>query len=312
MKILFITSNRLGDAVLSTGLLAWMVGENPNARFTVACGPYAAGLFRAMPQLERLIVMKKKSWNRHWIDLWLACAGTRWDVIVDLRNSAVTRLLRGDKKYYGGNHTGQHKVLEHADILELEEAPDPHVWLGAAADAEAAAIIPNSVPILALGPAANWACKQWPIENFIALAKGLTAPGGAMESGRVMVVADEKERAQVQPLLDAFPDAIPLFGKELTLVAACLKRARLFVGNDSGLMHLAAAMQTPTLGLFGPGYEDIYGPWGTHAAFVRTTESRDALLKKLEQSADKSICLMDSLSVERAATAARALLARFK
>jgi len=60
MKILFITANRVGDAVLTTGLLAWLVERYPDASFTIACGPYGADLFRATPRLERLIVMKKK------------------------------------------------------------------------------------------------------------------------------------------------------------------------------------------------------------------------------------------------------------
>ena len=98
MKILFITSNRVGDAVLSTGLLAWLVNQHPDARFTIACGPYAAGLFRAVPGLERLIVLEKKSWNRHWLALWKASIGTRWDLIVDMRDSAVSRLLWSKKR----------------------------------------------------------------------------------------------------------------------------------------------------------------------------------------------------------------------
>ena len=314
MNILFITSNRLGDAVLSTGLLAWMVAEYPQAKFTIACGPYASGLFRATPNLERLIILKKQSFNRHWIGLWKECIGTKWDLIVDLRNSIVSRLLRADRKVYGGQHTGQHKVFEHAEVLGIEETPAPTVWLDAAAEAEAAKILSANRAILALGPAANWACKQWPIEYFAELAKRLTAVGGALEGAAVLVIADEKEREQILPLLQSIPDAnrVELLGRELAVVAACLKRSRLFVGNDSGLMHLSSAMETPTLGLFGPGYEEIYGPWGTHAAYIRTSESRDELLAKLEKSADKTICLMTGLSVDRVVSAAQSVLGRVK
>jgi ADP-heptose:LPS heptosyltransferase len=110
--------------------------------------------------------------------------------------------------------------------------------------------------------------------------------------------------------LQTIPDGnrIELFGKELATVAAYLKRATLFIGNDSGLMHLAAAVGTRTLGLFGPGYEDIYGPWGPNTAYVRTMESREELLSRLAKSADKHINLMTGLSVERAAEAANELL----
>ena len=57
MRILFITSNRIGDAVLSTGLLDHLIRTYPQARFTVATGPVAEGVFTRMPGLERLITM---------------------------------------------------------------------------------------------------------------------------------------------------------------------------------------------------------------------------------------------------------------
>lgn len=310
MKILFITSNRLGDAVLSTGLLSWLVTEYPAAEITIACGPYAAGLFRAVPNLTRLIILKKQTWNRHWISLWRACAGTKWDLIVDLRNSIVSRLLRAKRRAYGGQHSGQHKVIEHAKILNLAPPPAPHIWLDAAAEAEAAQLIPAGLAVLALGPAANWVCKQWPIENFAELAKRLTSENGLLSDAAVLVIADEKERLQILPLLQSIPDAhrIELLGRELAVVAACLRRARFFVGNDSGLMHLSAAVGTPTLGLFGPGYEEIYGPWGKNAATVRTVESREELLARLAQSDDKHINLMRGLSVEHVIESVQKLL----
>ncbi len=312
MKILFITSNRLGDAVLSTGLLSWLDKTYPDARFTIACGPYASGLFRAVPRLDRLIILKKQTWNRHWIGLWRECFGTRWDLIVDLRNSIVSRLLRADRRFYGGNHSGQHKVMEHAVALGISPPPAPCIWLDEAAQNDAEHIIPADRPILALGPAANWACKQWPIEYFAQLAQRLSKSGGLLEGASVLVIADEKEREQILPLLQSIPDnnRIELLGRELAVVAACLKRATLFVGNDSGLMHLSAAVGAKTLGLFGPGYEDIYGPWGMHCASVRTVESREELLTRLKRSDNPKLNLMRGLSVERVLDAIKTLLAR--
>ena len=56
---------------------------------------------------------------------------------------------------------------------------------------------------------------------------------------------------------------------DLLTAYACLSRARLYIGNDSGLMHLAAAAGTPTLALFGPSDERLYGPWGAHVRALR-------------------------------------------
>jgi len=310
VKILFITSNRVGDAVLSTGLLAWLVEHNPGAQFTIACGPYAAGLFRAVPVLERLIVLEKKSWNRHWLELWKECAGTRWDLIVDLRNSIVSRLLRAEKRAILSSNTGKHKVVENGAVLGLNPPPSPHIWLDASAEKQAAQLLPATRPLLALGPSANWPCKQWPIERFAHLANTLTAENGPLAGASVLVIADAHEREQIAPLLQALPQdkRVDITGYDLLTVADCLKQCSLFVGNDSGLMHVAAAIGTPTLGLFGPGYEEIYGPWGPRCAYVRTPESREELLARLPNLAAREPNLMGGLSVEKVYEAACLLL----
>lgn len=311
MKILFITSNRVGDAVLSTGLLSWLVTHHPDAQLTIACGPYAADLFGAVPRLERLIILRKQSGNLHWFDLWRACIGTRWDLIVDLRNSIVSRLLIAKKRAYHKRNPHVHKVAEIGGILNLSPPPTPHIWVSADAEKAAMDLLPAARPILALGPAANWAGKQWPIERFAELAAKLTAEG-PLKDAVVMVFADSKERAQIQPLLQSIPPErrVELIGNSLLTVTACLKQARLFIGNDSGLMHLAAAVGTPTLGLFGPGYEDIYGPWGTHCAYVRTPESREELLRRADESGNPNLNLMGGLEVATVCDAAQKLLAK--
>ena len=94
MRILFVTSSRIGDAVLSTGLLDHLMRRYPDARFTVACGPVAAGLFAHMPQLERLIVFDKRRYGRHWLGLWAKTVLTGWDLVVDIRASALACVSR--------------------------------------------------------------------------------------------------------------------------------------------------------------------------------------------------------------------------
>lgn len=307
MNILFITSNRVGDAVLSTGLLRWLSDQYPSARITIACGPFGSGLFRAVPNLSRLIIIRKLSWNRHWLSLWRACAGTDWDLIIDLRNSIISRLLRAKTRAYAPRMPHAHKVVEIAATLNLKPAPAPKIWLDQAAEAAADTILPREGTILALAPAANWYAKQWPVERFTALAKKLTTENEQLQDACVLIIADKAEREHIVPLLQSIPDhrRIELIGHDLLTVAACLKRASLFIGNDSGLMHMAAAVGTKTLGLFGPGYEEIYGPWGAHCAFVRTEKSRDELLDFLAKNPSPTPNLMESLSVEKVYAAAK-------
>lgn len=307
MKILFITANRLGDAVLSTGVLAALVERYPDARFTIACGPYAAGLFRAVPGLERVMILEKQNWNRHWLDLWAACIGTRWDLIVDLRNSLAARFLRAGRRVHRSGSNGEHKVIENARVLNLAPPPAPRIWLDMEAEKNAARILPAARPLLALAPTANWIPKQWPVERFAALAQKLTAENGPLAGASVIVVADEPERDSILPLLAVLGSrGIPVIGEDLLTVAACLKSCALFVGNDSGLMHLAAAMNIPVLGLFGPGEPEIYAPWG--GMVVRTPESREELWRRLPYPGAHYPNLMEGLSVDKAYNAACDLL----
>ena len=89
MRILFITHRWIGDAVLASGVLSHLIDRHPDAHITVACGPNAAPLFEAVPNLSRIIAMPKRKWAGHWFRLWAATAGIRWDAVVDLRGSGI-------------------------------------------------------------------------------------------------------------------------------------------------------------------------------------------------------------------------------
>ena len=74
MDILFVTATRIGDAVLSAGLLSYLVERHPGARLTIAAGPLAAPLFAAVPGLERLIALRKQRLSLHWLKLFAEVA----------------------------------------------------------------------------------------------------------------------------------------------------------------------------------------------------------------------------------------------
>ena len=267
MQILFITATRIGDAVLSTGLLDHLGRTYPGARFTVACGPVAEGVFARMPGLERILVVDKRRFDRHWLTLWAQTVTTVWDLAVDLRGSAVTLLLPARRRAImrGGRRPG-HRLTHLAGALNLPEPPRPVTWTNAADRARAITLLPEGGPVVALGPTANWSGKVWPPDRFAALFRALQP---LLPGARAAIFAGpgEAEQAMAAPVLAALPGAIDLAGcLSLPEAAACLARCRLFVGNDSGLMHLAAAAGTPTLGLFGPTPASEYAPTGRRAA----------------------------------------------
>jgi hypothetical protein len=271
VDILFVTATRIGDAVLSTGLLDHLLRSHPAARFTIACGPVAEGVFARMPRREQTILLQRQPGRWHWFDLWRAVAGRRWGLVVDCRASAIAYLLRTRRRVVvPGGRRPEHRVLLLGRAMGLAPPPLPVAWMAPEDHARAAVLLPTAGPVLAIGPTANWPKKVWPADRFVALVRALTGPGGTLAGARVAVLGGPgpEERAMAAPVLAALgPAAIDLIGGlALPEVAAVIARSALFIGNDSGLMHLAAATGTPTLGLFGPSSVEQYGPAGRRAA----------------------------------------------
>lgn len=313
MDILFVTATRIGDAVLSTGLLGHLIERHPGARMTIAAGRVAAPLFEAVPGLERLITIEKRPLNRHWLSLYAAVAARRWDLVVDLRGSALAWLLRsGERRVTAKGDPREHWVRHLGRLLNLDPPPSPRLWLAPEHERAAEALLPPGPPVLAIGPAANWRGKQWRAERFAELAQRLTAADGFLPGARVAVMAAAHEQAQAAPVLKAIPPhrLVDLVGRvDLLTAAAVLRRSALFIGNDTGLMHIAAASGAPTLGLFGPSPVEHYAPWGPYTATAHTEATRDMLIGG-DFDHRTTDTLMDTLSVDAAEAAARALWAR--
>jgi ADP-heptose:LPS heptosyltransferase len=312
--ILFITSTRIGDAVLSSGLIKRLVDEAPHATFTIAAGPMALPLFRDTPGLEALIPFEKKPMARHWIELWGMARKRRWGLVVDMRGSGLARFLRARRRAVRKSLPPQlgplHKVVEAAHVLRIEDDPPaPYLFTSEETEARADALTQGQGPILALAPAANWVGKTWPAERFAVLAAEMLGKGGIMEGGRLMIVGGPGDRmaGEVVRRSMARERLVDLVGKtDLLTTYACLKRARLFIGNDSGLMHLAAAAGAPTLGLFGPSDDRLYGPWGPRARALRGPRDFETFLK-IDPELDHQVCHMLDLPTEWVVRAASQL-----
>ncbi len=300
-NILFITSNRLGDAVLSTGLLDHLGQQYPGAKITVACGSLAAGLFKAAPGVVKIIPIEKKPWSGHWLDLWKQCIGTRWDLVVDLRNSIVSRLLLTAKRHIWGkpDHT-KHKVEQNAAVMGLATPPAPKLWFDAGTLAKARALVPEGGYTLAIGPTANWKGKTWPSQNFIELIRRLRTEG-PFKDCRVAVFAAPGEEPDARKVLESLPpdQRLDVIAKaDPATVAAAISLCQFYIGNDSGLMHCAAAAGVPTLGLFGPSRPGHYRPWGIKSSYVSTPETMDELIAFPGYDPKTVGSLMKSLTVD--------------
>lgn len=298
-KLLFITNTRLGDAVLTTGLLAEAVERFWPCEVTIACGPVPAPLFAAVPGLQRIILLDKKEKGVEWLRLWKYAAQFYWDAIIDLRNSFVSYLTFRKKVFrYAKMNTAEHKCAQLAKVMKLAGVPYNRIWLSDAAQKRARELLPAGAPILALCPTSGWAHKNWPAERTIELARRLPFQ-------RAAILSAPHERERITPIIDALRDELEVIGLSETdplEAAACLSRCAICVALDSGLMHVSAAVGTPTLGIFGPTNDAVYAPHGPNTAIVRGAPYRKGL-------SDPG-SLMHAVSVESVAEAVNKLMDR--
>jgi heptosyltransferase-3 len=172
-QILFITSTRIGDAVLSTGILNHIHSAHKDAEVTIVCGPLCTSLFEGYPNLKEIIALKKEKRNMHWVKLWGRVVSTKWDMVIDLRDSAVSRLIFAKKRYIASRQIDKqaHKVEQAAQLIgQRDNIPAPKLWFTSAQLNRAKSLLGDDQrPVLAIGPTANWIGKTWPKERFAEL-----------------------------------------------------------------------------------------------------------------------------------------------
>ena len=322
MRILFNTSTYFGDAVVSTGLLGYLMDGNPEARITVACGRPAAPLFTELPNLERLIPISKRKWHLHWLDIWRPSVTKLWDLVVDLKGSALPYLLPARRRlvFRPSHAQGGDRTTEWAHLLGLQALPAPRVWTGTGHEAAARSLVDGDAPLLAFGPTASWAPKIWPADRFAELARRLAAPDGILPNARIVLIGAAGDERKCPGLIEALPSEqlINLFGKtDLLTAAAVLKRCAFFVGNDSGPLYLSVAagipgvgLMGPSPGLFGPPEPPYPAPWAKRTALARSSIPLNDLVGAADFDHRTAGNLMGSLSVDAVEATAHELWQR--
>jgi heptosyltransferase III len=122
-------------------------------------------------------------------------------------------------------------------------------------------------PLIALHPGAGSKLKCWPLERFIELARRLTLN----QKNRLLVIEGPAEEGLAYRISENLRGIESIVAKAvpLKLLSAVLERCRLFIGNDSGLAHLAAALNVPSIVLFGPTLPQHWAPLGKHVTVLR-------------------------------------------
>lgn len=160
-----------------------------------------------------------------------------------------------------------------------------------------AGVSPGKERVVGVGPGARWDRKRWPVENFAELGSRLMGQGGT----RFLILGGPGEEALGETLKRRLGEsAVNIAGRTtLRQAAALLKRCDVYVGNDSGLMHLAAAVRIPVAGIFchpqgassgGPSLPDRFHPWADSYAVLQP--DRPVPPCEAECTADSPHCIL--------------------
>jgi heptosyltransferase-3 len=273
--ILLVTLSNIGDALLTTPVMEALHDRHPEAVMDIVADPRSSELFTHCPYRNRIIHRNKRQGWRGSIALVRELRRRRYDLIVDLRTDGLAWLLRGRRRLtrQGARCPEGHAVERHLRVIRrhvgTDDIPPTRIWL-TGHELEFASRALADLPgqrWLALGPGARWEPKRWPPRLFRELVQSRCGNFDAV----VMLGSQSDEDSCRTIAVDLSLPCLDLAGRtDLLEAAAVLSRMRVFIGNDSGLGHLAAAVGIPTLTLFGPGEPQRYRPWNLRGRWLQS------------------------------------------
>lgn len=287
-RILICRLSAIGDCVQTMPLLCALREHFPKAFIAWAIQDRAAPLLRGHRCLDRLIpVPRNPSTLRHELAPFVRTLRTlRFDIAIDpqsLTKSALVAWLSGAQRRIGfarpqGRELGpllanerlrptaSHMVDRYLELLGPLGVATPKVRFlvpsaGAAVTSVQSFLWASRLESFAvLNPGAGWDSRLWPAEHYGEVAKHLAVRHGLRS---IVTWAGARERAWAQTIVAvAAGHALLAPATRLPELAALLREATLFVGSDTGPLHLAAAVGTPCVGLYGPTRPEHSGAYG--------------------------------------------------
>jgi heptosyltransferase-2 len=255
-KILFIRLSSLGDIVLTAPVVAAARARYPEARIDFCTKSEYVQLVRQIPGLDRIIEVQKEVMN----EARGAIASNEYDTIIDLQNNLRShKLTRGSKHISRVHKRGVRRWLivktkrnwmrgQPDAIGRYFEAAGKLLEIGDDGSAPAILDLQAGNDRVAICPGSKHWNKQWPVDYYIELATWLTERGHQVE-----LFGSKEDAITCGRIAAAVPDVIDHSGKlSLSELPAALAECSFAITNDSGLMHLASAVNVPTLSFFGP------------------------------------------------------------
>ena len=273
-KILFITLSNIGDVILTIPTLESLYKKYPNAIFDIVGDKRSKIIFKYCPYINKFF---EKDKDLGWYGVILLIKSLRqesYDLAVDLRSDALLYFIKSKKKLFklsNKSSKGMHSVEKHhLSLKRIIEGPPPetNIWLSNY-ESELTKQIFRKYPntrILSLGLGANFNGKIWKVSNFIELAKLLK---DYFEI--IVLVGDQKDAVLSRQFILEYKGIILDCCGHYNLLetTAIIKKSDFYVGNDSGLGHLASAVKTKSFTVFGVGQPNRYKPWGRNAFWIQ-------------------------------------------
>ena len=295
-KILVIKLRYIGDVLLTSPVLKNIRLTYPNARLDILVNPGTAEVLTHNQDIDKVIFVDRGSFIRQ-LAFIRELRRMKYDLVIDLTDSdrsAILTYLSGalmrvgynsEHRWRGrcytqivqANRDKMHTVdyqLEALRLLDIPIKSSELILPLSQKDEDVAEKIltecnlDDGKDIILIHPGARWWFKSWPPEYFARLA------GAIQQDLNCHVIfagskADQRVASKIQNMMPT--KAVSLVGKTTILqLAALLKRCRLFIGNDNGVMHVAAAVETPVISFFGLSSPLLWGPRGSgHTIFYK-------------------------------------------
>ena len=289
MHLLFISSNRIGDSLINLQVLNKYIRKNTkNIEVTLVSGSLPMPIYDDYTMISKRVILTKQKYNLHWFKLYKELSAFRYDEIVDFRSSLIGYFLRVKKRniFRMKKSKNIYEQIHHKFDTDLKK--DFKILIDRVRN-----IFPNS-NYACLAPFTNWAPKEWPTEQYVNIAKYLIDRG----IDKIFILGSEEESPKFHHFESVLGNkVINRCGKQHILNDyGLLQKSRLFIGNDSSMMHMAALSKTQTLGLFGPTNDNIYFPEiFDHCHLVRSTETFESIVSKTKNYTLNN-CLMNDVS----------------
>ncbi len=266
----------------------------------------------ARPLVDEVHTVNLKQWGKSLFSIstaqqiamvWNDVRGANYDVAVDLQGairSAVLARLSGARAVYGatdprespaslwytrkavtrGRHVIEQNLSVAETVLQSMAVPPPRRAIAADSrcilprDSQAERRIEQRLAesgiheFAILNPGAGWGAKQWPTERYGKVARKLAAQGL-----RSILNYGPGEEELVRAAETASGDTALAMSCTITELIALTRRARMFIGGDTGPLHLAAALRVPVVAIYGPTDPARNGPYGTHSIVLRSASS---------------------------------------